>query len=120
MLKDEWQKGTDQQGCPQYKTTDIPIEATENGDNLINLLPITLSDRLVKCIADRGSYTQLGQVEEPQNVLKRPCQPHKVCPQMLQEDLPGEKGDKERQQVEQQVHLGIQHRLMGARRFAHC
>ena len=38
---------------------------------------------------------------------------------MVEKDLPGEEGNEERQEIEQQVYPGIQQRLAGAGFFAH-
>ena len=39
---------------------------------------------------------------------------------MVEKDFPGEEGNEERQEIEQQVYPGIKQRFVGSRFFAHC
>mgnify|MGYP000098118723 CR=1 FL=1 len=71
----------------QYDKADTPVHESKYGHDFFYLLPIGLLQRFIKRKRNGKSYAKLGQIQNPQNILKSPCQPDEICTQGIQENL---------------------------------
>ena len=97
--EDEGEEAHQDAGCRNHDECYLAVQPSLNRYDFLDVLVVLVEQRLVQEESHGASYTQLGEVEEGEDVLRRGTQAQYFAAQILEEQFPGEEAQDNDEQV---------------------